>query len=272
MSGFFLVRPAALDLDALRPDGFKILLEILVSAPYLSTCEVSFAFADRHSGSSKAGCREGLRYGRSLASLRLRTLPASTRPGHPTVGAPTRRRRCGRRYALMSAIGLTLLVVLTAVLLGIATLTLVWMLDAWKTPTHAERTRFVPDREPRLSFSLIVPARHEQAVLGDTLDQLAAPRPSLRRGARRRRPRRRRDRRRSPRPPPDGTTTWCGSSSTPTGPRTSRRRSTPRCPSAAATSSACSTPRTRSPRRCCAGSTPPSARPRSPWSRAACSS
>ena len=80
MSGFFLVRPGALDLDALRPDGFKILLEILVAAPYLATCEVSFTFGDRHSGSSKAGLREGLRYGRSLASLRLRTLPGSTRP------------------------------------------------------------------------------------------------------------------------------------------------------------------------------------------------
>jgi glycosyltransferase involved in cell wall biosynthesis len=85
MSGFFLVRRSALDLDALRPAGFKILLEILVAAPYLSTCEVSFAFADRHSGSSKAGWREGVRYGRSLARLRVRTLPAPTRPVSPVI-------------------------------------------------------------------------------------------------------------------------------------------------------------------------------------------
>jgi dolichol-phosphate mannosyltransferase len=83
MSGFFLVRRAALDLDTLRPMGFKILLEILVAAPYLSTAEVSFTFADRHAGSSKAGWREGLRYGRNLIRLRLRTLPASTRPAPP---------------------------------------------------------------------------------------------------------------------------------------------------------------------------------------------
>jgi glycosyltransferase XagB len=73
----------------------------------------------------------------------------------------------------MTPIGLTLLVALTGVLLGIATLTLVWMLDAWRTPLHAERTRWAPNRDPRVSFSLIVPARHEQAVLGETLDRLA---------------------------------------------------------------------------------------------------
>lgn len=80
MSGFFLVRTSALDLDALRPQGFKILLEILVTAPYLAISEVSFAFADRHGGRSKADWREGMRYARSLARLRLRTLPTSTRP------------------------------------------------------------------------------------------------------------------------------------------------------------------------------------------------
>jgi cellulose synthase/poly-beta-1,6-N-acetylglucosamine synthase-like glycosyltransferase len=73
----------------------------------------------------------------------------------------------------MGALGLALLVLLTLALLGIALLTLVWMLDGWRTPDAAERTRWVPHREPRLSFSLIVPARHEQAVLGATLDQLA---------------------------------------------------------------------------------------------------
>jgi dolichol-phosphate mannosyltransferase len=76
MSGFFLLRRSAVDLDALQPSGFKILLEILVAAPHLATCEVSFAFADRHSGRSKAGVREGVRYGRSLARLRLRTFSA----------------------------------------------------------------------------------------------------------------------------------------------------------------------------------------------------
>ena len=59
MSGFFLVRREALDLDALRPRGFKILLEILVRAPALRAAEVSFGFGERHAGRSKASIREG---------------------------------------------------------------------------------------------------------------------------------------------------------------------------------------------------------------------
>jgi dolichol-phosphate mannosyltransferase len=86
MSGFFLVRRSALNLEALRPDGFKILLEILVATPWLSTVEVGFTFAGRHAGRSKAGLREGVRYLRSLIRLRLDTVPGSTRP-RPVVAA-----------------------------------------------------------------------------------------------------------------------------------------------------------------------------------------
>ena len=62
MSGFFLVRREALDLDALRPRGFKILLEILVRHPRLRAAEVSFKFGERRAGRSKASIREGMRY------------------------------------------------------------------------------------------------------------------------------------------------------------------------------------------------------------------
>jgi dolichol-phosphate mannosyltransferase len=88
MSGFFLVRRSALDLATLEPRGFKILLEILVASPWLSVTEVGFDFAHRHAGASKATWQEGVRYGRSLARLRLRTLPASTRPPAPAPVAP----------------------------------------------------------------------------------------------------------------------------------------------------------------------------------------
>jgi glycosyltransferase XagB len=73
----------------------------------------------------------------------------------------------------MGAVGVLLLLLLTGALLGVATITLVWMLDAWRTPAAADRTSFGPPRDPHVSFSLIVPARHEEAVLGDTLDRLA---------------------------------------------------------------------------------------------------
>ena len=64
---------------------------------------------------------------------------------------------------------------LSLALFGVATATLWWMLHAWRTPDVLRSTRFGDDVEgPSHSFSLIVPARHEEAVLGETLDRLAA--------------------------------------------------------------------------------------------------
>ncbi len=66
-------------------------------------------------------------------------------------------------------------VVMLVSLLAIGVISLWWQLWAWRTPGDFEQTRYHYDGSaPRLSFSLIVPARHEQAVLGDTLDQLAS--------------------------------------------------------------------------------------------------
>jgi dolichol-phosphate mannosyltransferase len=71
MSGFFLVRREAVDPEALRPRGFKILLDLLIRTPELRTGEVSFTFGERHAGRSKATIREGLRYLSLLARLRF---------------------------------------------------------------------------------------------------------------------------------------------------------------------------------------------------------
>jgi len=80
MSGFFLVRRAAVNLDELRPRGFKILLELLVRHGGLRSTEVGFAFADRRAGESKGTLREGLTYLAALGDLRLgRGAPSSSR-------------------------------------------------------------------------------------------------------------------------------------------------------------------------------------------------
>jgi glycosyltransferase involved in cell wall biosynthesis len=71
MSGFFLARRDAVDLDRLRPRGFKILLEILIRNPALRAAEVSFTFGERRSGQSKATIREALRYLGLLTRLRF---------------------------------------------------------------------------------------------------------------------------------------------------------------------------------------------------------
>jgi dolichol-phosphate mannosyltransferase len=70
MSGFFLVRRPALDLDRLAPDGFKILLEVAVRTPTLRVAEVPFEFGDRFAGDSKADVRVGVSYLRHVVKLR----------------------------------------------------------------------------------------------------------------------------------------------------------------------------------------------------------
>ncbi len=84
MSGFFAVRRDAV--GQLRPDGFKILLELLVRSGPLRVTEVPFAFADRHSGDSKASWREGVRFLRSLVRLRAST-PRARALAFASVGA-----------------------------------------------------------------------------------------------------------------------------------------------------------------------------------------
>lgn len=59
------------------------------------------------------------------------------------------------------------------VLFCIAAFTLWWQMHAWRTPETLAATRFDrPDGVPGLSFSLLLPARHEQAVLEHTVSRL----------------------------------------------------------------------------------------------------
>lgn len=71
LTGFFLVRLKALDLDRLNPKGFKILLEILIKHPKLRKIEIPFQFGSRYSGKSKASIMEALKYFELLLTLRF---------------------------------------------------------------------------------------------------------------------------------------------------------------------------------------------------------
>lgn len=77
MTGFFLFDRRRVDLDGLRPLGFKILLEMLVRQR-LAVAEVPFDFAPRHAGESKASLRQGLHFLRQLARLRFRGFRRAT--------------------------------------------------------------------------------------------------------------------------------------------------------------------------------------------------
>jgi dolichol-phosphate mannosyltransferase len=113
LSGLFAFRRAAVNLDALRPTGFKILLEILVRNPRTSVAEVAYRFAARHAGRSKASLQQGLTFLGHLARLRGARLAGQLREGPRT--------RDGRineaaRFVGFGLVGLTGIVVNTAAL------------------------------------------------------------------------------------------------------------------------------------------------------------
>jgi dolichol-phosphate mannosyltransferase len=62
MSGFFVLRRECIEGVRLQPEGFKILLEILVRGRIRSVVEVPFQFGLRHAGKSKADLRVAFHY------------------------------------------------------------------------------------------------------------------------------------------------------------------------------------------------------------------
>lgn len=71
MSGLFAVRASSLDVEELRPLGFKILLELVVRNRPGRIGEVPYTFQPRHAGESKSSLAEGLRFAKHLAILRV---------------------------------------------------------------------------------------------------------------------------------------------------------------------------------------------------------
>jgi dolichol-phosphate mannosyltransferase len=100
LSGLFAFRRASIDLDRLRPVGFKILLEILVRNPVVRVSEVAYRFEPRVAGDSKASFAQGLTYLRHLARLRGARLARQLRD------RPSSREERVRQTARFTAFGL----------------------------------------------------------------------------------------------------------------------------------------------------------------------
>jgi dolichol-phosphate mannosyltransferase len=78
LSGFFVLRRSCIDGLDLQPEGFKLLLEILVRGNIRSVAEVPYQFGLRYAGQSKANWRVGLNYLQLLGRL---SRNAILRPG-----------------------------------------------------------------------------------------------------------------------------------------------------------------------------------------------
>lgn len=115
MSGFFAVRRSTVDPATLRPDGFKILIEILVRSPGLRRTEVGFVFEKRVAGESKASFAEGMRFFRHLARLSGSRIVPQRRTtqraiGFAAVGASGMAVNTGALWLFADGMGLNYLV------------------------------------------------------------------------------------------------------------------------------------------------------------------
>ena len=72
LSGLFAFRRSVIEGVLLRPEGYKILLEVAVRGNWRSARNVPFTFAPRHAGASKASVAVGLVFFRHLGRLVLK--------------------------------------------------------------------------------------------------------------------------------------------------------------------------------------------------------
>lgn len=189
MSGFFAIRRPVLARAAQRmqPNGFKILLETIAASDRLNIGEVSYDFGKRHAGESKASLAEGIRFVRRLAQLRMRPTTTALRFGGQTAIAFT----IGVLTALVAAritpeavttetlirTGLTVAIAAISVtLLAQALFSLYLTLHAWDDPEPdaPDATQKHGAAAPSTSFTILLPARHEEKVIDATIARIGA--------------------------------------------------------------------------------------------------
>jgi dolichol-phosphate mannosyltransferase len=95
LSGLFALRRSVIEEARLRPDGYKILLEVAARGNWRTATNVPYAFAERYAGNSNAGLREGLIFFRHLTRLALssrgRHVLGTVSPAAPTPASQSPR-------------------------------------------------------------------------------------------------------------------------------------------------------------------------------------
>src|SRR2546421_2814355 len=87
--------------------------------------------------------------------------------------AGTRAGSTGQRFRGEQYMADTVMVIVSLALFAFAAVTLWWTMHAWRPPQTLAATGFAaPDGTHAVSFSLLVPARHEEAVLAHTVTRL----------------------------------------------------------------------------------------------------
>lgn len=193
MTGFFLVKKAVVQsLDFTHVRGFKILVDILVRAEArLTVVELPFRFRKRKNEESKATLKQGLNFIVQLIELRLHFYRTDIKYYAVTTVKRTlsHARRMTKIYLTASvllwlfwfAIGYTdgfiekAIITIVTLLMLQGALSLFFMMYAWEVPERVESNR-APKKfaDPLYSFTVLLPARHEELVIADTIRSAAA--------------------------------------------------------------------------------------------------
>lgn len=195
MTGFFLVKRlvvvgAGLDFTHVR--GFKILVDILVrSKRNLHVLEVPFVFKKRENNESKATLKQGFSFIAQLVELRINFYQSNIK--YHAIASVKRSLNHARRMAVGYAVA-AVLVWLFSFLVGYTegfvekaiisvvsflmlqgSLALFFMMYAWEVPERVEANRApIKFSDPHHSFTVLLPARHEELVIADTIRSAAA--------------------------------------------------------------------------------------------------
>jgi glycosyltransferase XagB len=153
--------------------------EVLIVAPPDEpwTQEAAERVAGRHPESARV-VREAERFGVMTFGPRSRASPAARRAARRALIGLVAAAIAAAFVALSSRTGSPLYLVYVGVSLALSAIawtTLVWTVSAWRTPASLRQSGLPrDDLAAAHSFSLIVPARHEEAVLEATLSRLVA--------------------------------------------------------------------------------------------------
>jgi glycosyltransferase XagB len=189
MTGFFAFRRKILRGITLRPRGFKILVEMLVRISHLKVVDIPMIMQKRFAGYTKASIKQGIAFFKHLLDL------AKDIPGASIFFKIKKKLKHffnPKRFAWIIATAAALYFIVKAyqisssifsdVLLTLALLQLTQgifglylMIYAWDDPRRiAEDSSPKTYIDPMLSFTAVIPARHEASVIGQTIQTVAS--------------------------------------------------------------------------------------------------
>lgn len=189
MTGFFAFRKRILRGVNLRPQGFKILVEMLVRIRHLKVIDIPMQMQKRFAGYTKASIKQGLAFFKHLINL-ARDIPRAS--VFYKIKKRFKQFFNPKRLAWIIAGAIVLYFIVKAyqistgtfsdVLLTLAILQLTQgifglylMVYAWDDPQRIEADSSPKEYyDPSLSFTAVIPARHEAAVIGQTIQTVAS--------------------------------------------------------------------------------------------------